>query len=169
MNGPQQIFLVFYAIFWGTAANAQPRWRAFAWGQVFGDSFTWKRILLSFFLLNLIPVVFFVYLLWLLSGTFWTGDPSVNWIGTARILGAVAPGFATFGFYRIWMAVVQWLPTVFYGPKERWESNEWKDNHPGLCPSRDFIKAQASPDLFFGIVYVVVGVLVPIAICHCLS
>jgi len=127
MNDPQQIFLVFYAIVWGTAANAQPRWRAFAWGQVFGDSFTWKRLLLSLFLLNLVPIAFFVCLLWILSATFWTSDPPATWIGIPRILGAVAPGFAAFGFYRFWMAFVQWFPTVFYGPKENWDSQEWRD------------------------------------------
>jgi hypothetical protein len=139
MNVPQQIFVVFYAILWGTAANAQPRWRAFQWGQIFRDRFTWKRILLSFFLLNVIPILFFIHMYWVLSKEFWWFNTPASWAGTVRLLGAVVPGFAAFGFYRLWMATVQKWPTLFYGPKNVWETEGWKDLHPGLCPRRDFV------------------------------
>jgi hypothetical protein len=50
--------MLFYAIAWGTAANSQPRWKAFAYAHIFGPQGQRAlfRVLLSWLLLNLAAV-----------------------------------------------------------------------------------------------------------------
>jgi hypothetical protein len=72
LNIPQQIFTLFYAITWGTAANSQPRWKAFAWGAIRDDAPSRYRALLSVCLLNVLPLIYFVLVLdWLNFEALW--------------------------------------------------------------------------------------------------
>jgi hypothetical protein len=110
LNVPQQIFTLFYAITWGTAANSLPRWKAFAWGAIRADVPSMWRAWLSVFLLNVLPLVYFVSVLgWLSSETVW--NTTAWW----KIFASILPAFAPFGFYRIWTSVVQRWSEFYYG------------------------------------------------------
>jgi hypothetical protein len=113
MNTSQQIFLVFFAIFWGTSANVWPRWKPFHW-TLFRRKYPHvrHRIYLSFLLLNIAPLTFFVGVLMALHG----GDaPPAATAEYARdlLVGAV-PALGHFGFYRIWLGLVERRPSWFY-------------------------------------------------------
>jgi hypothetical protein len=98
LSVPQEIFTLFYAIAWGTAANSQPRWKAFAWGAFFQYPETRRRALLSIFILNALPLIYFILILWCLTSGKWSnGSP---W----TIMLSILPAFAPFGFYRMWTA-----------------------------------------------------------------
>lgn len=107
---PQQIFTLFFAIFWGAAANGQTRYKPFGW---LGDRASWYRIGLSIVLLNLLPIAYFVLVLWLLRGWVWQLE---DWQLTTALKmgGAVVPGFGIFGFYRLWIAVIQKFGSTLY-------------------------------------------------------
>jgi hypothetical protein len=115
LNIPQQIFTLFYAITWGTAANSQPRWKAFAWGAFFEDRETRWRVLLSTIVLNALPLIYFVFILWCLSSGAWTNASQWNFNALWKILLSIFPTFAPFGFYRIWIGCVELWRERFYG------------------------------------------------------
>jgi hypothetical protein len=115
LNVPQTVFTLFYAIFWGTAANAQPRWKAFAWGAVGRDRATWRRVWWSVLLQNFLPLIYFVVILWLLSFHVWNDLANWNFATLLKIFVSISPAFAPFGFYRIWTASVQRWGRFFYG------------------------------------------------------
>src|SRR5471030_1069716 len=107
LNTSQQVFMLFYAIFWGTIANAQPRWRAFHFPLVRKMRHVKRRAILSFLLLNLCPLLLFVYVLWPLHGI--AIDQNLI-VGSLRLLQSVVPAFAVFGLYRLWIGIVEKWP-----------------------------------------------------------
>jgi hypothetical protein len=70
-NVPQETFTLFYAITWGTAANSQPRWKGFAWGAIGEDPPSERRAWMSVEILNVLPLAYFVFILWWLSARAW--------------------------------------------------------------------------------------------------
>jgi hypothetical protein len=97
MSASQELLVVFFAIFWGTAANAWPRWKPFSWGSI-GPSRVNARLAWSFLMLNFVPVLFFGCALLRLDGK---AQAPVDW---CSILSGIVPAFAIFGIYRIWLA-----------------------------------------------------------------
>jgi hypothetical protein len=103
MSTAPQIFMLFFAICWGTAANAQPRWKAFDWSLVAEDAPSLRRCFLSFALLNLLPILYFAaVLIWLES---WTTSPPSRFVQWLSYVAAVLPALSAFGFYRLWMSI----------------------------------------------------------------
>jgi hypothetical protein len=161
LNIPQQIFTLFYAITWGTAANSQPRWKAFAWGAIRADIPSMWRAWLSVFLLNLCPLAYFVSVLgWLSGETIW--NTTAWW----KIFVSILPAFAPFGFYRIWSSVVQHWSEVYYGrfPERK---VPWKQIGIDL-ESNDLDPRWAFGNFFWGAVYVLFGPIVIFTV-RCLS
>src|SRR3970040_2162923 len=64
----QQVFMLFYAIFWGAIANVQPRWKPFQWHLFFAVPQARRRAIAAFGLLNVLPLIFFAYGMWALYG-----------------------------------------------------------------------------------------------------
>jgi len=64
----QEVFMVFFAIFWGLIANVQPRWKAFQWPLMFKLGVVTRRVLLAFFVMDILPVVYFGLTLWIIDG-----------------------------------------------------------------------------------------------------
>ena len=119
MNETQNIFIVFYAIFWGTAANAQPRWKAFQIPLLFRFKQVRHRVALSFLLLNIVPILYFGWTMWMLSGSL-LSIQSWNISSIALlVLHSVIPAFPTFGFYRMWIGVIELNPYFFYLPTDQ--------------------------------------------------
>jgi hypothetical protein len=108
MNAAQKIFVVFFAIFWGTTANAWPKWTPFHWTFLTYSRRVASRILWSVVMLNIFPVLFFAWMLQRLGG-----ETALS-IGWASVMSGVIPAFAVFGLYRLWVAGIELCPTAFY-------------------------------------------------------
>jgi len=116
LNTEQQVFLVFYAIFWGTIGSAQPRWKAFQWPLIGQVAEATHRVWLSFWVLTIAPIVFFGYALWII-GILDYPDCGCSMISVANImLHGVVPAFAVLGFYRLWIGLVESNPDRYYTP-----------------------------------------------------
>src|SRR6266545_4534529 len=90
LNVLQSLFAVFYAIFWGVVANAQPRWRAFNWPVAFKFTRTRRRLAVAIWLLNLAPVLVFVVFLVMFRGVTLEWAPSgVPWLAGLQIFLAI--------------------------------------------------------------------------------
>jgi len=163
-NIPQQIFTLFYAIAWGTAANSQPRWKVFAWGAIRHDPPSKRRALLGLVILNFLPLLYFVVVLAMLNAKVWN---QTSWsIGAyAKIFVSIIPAFAPFGFYRVWTAIVAKRRELFYQPEhdvatpaEKQRRREiWEQIGITLDVNSELNPRWAAGNLFWGLVYVLVG------------
>lgn len=144
MTPAQQIFTVFFAIFWGALASGQGRYKPFGFNASneddpdCNDDFCpdVRRILLSFGLLNLFPIIYFVFMV------LWLGSP--RW--SAKILTcnsqtfltaffAVLLAFGVFGFYRFWISTIEFCSRTFYSEREleKRRKKQPADYHHGLA------------------------------------
>lgn len=114
LNVPQQLFAIFFAIFWGTSSNVWPRWKPFQWPLIFRSGRVFARVALSVVVLNLLPLAFFIWALRSLAGK--VPASAFDTFGSAccTVLPAVVPAFAVFGFYRLWLSIVEARTTWFY-------------------------------------------------------
>ncbi|MBC8870463.1 MAG: hypothetical protein H8E44_13660 [Planctomycetes bacterium] len=106
MNDAQQIFMVFFAIFWGTVASVQGPWKQFNYSHICIPQ-TFRRILLSWAVLNFLPVAFVCWTVFSLRGNGPRLDTSTYCQASITVLNGILPAFAVFGFYRLWVAIVQ--------------------------------------------------------------
>jgi len=113
MNETQTVFALFFAVFWGATANVQPRWKAFQWPLVHLPRIR-RRVLLSVFFFNVLPLLFFGLALWVLRGPATDSADWTVWQGTKLILRGVIPAIAVFGFYRLWLGIVECASDTFY-------------------------------------------------------
>jgi hypothetical protein len=156
MTTTQQIFVIFFAIFWGTTANAWPHWKPFHWTFLF---YSWRvcgRVLWSMLVLNVAPVFVFGWALMKLGR-----DGAQTVLGWNEILSGIVPAFAVFGIYRIWIAGIELYPSAFYYDDDA----EQEKDHPELKGSDPTIKGLKLSgkrwfiNLLFGSVYVIVAVM----------
>jgi hypothetical protein len=145
-----QVFTVFYAIVWGTLANSLPRWKAFDTGRCLKGSSgypgykSFLRLLLSLLLLTITPIIYFAWAFRCLVGV---GPPCSRAQLVFAALGAIAP----LGFYRLWLAIVQFRSAWFY--PEKWDLR-WARWFPQLSPAEDLRSESAMGNLVFAFVYV---------------
>ena len=132
MNESQQTFLVFYAIFWGMVANVQPKWKAFQLPLIFDFPPARHRVLLSFIVLNILPILFFGWTIWMLSGS----SLKVNYWNLGSIIElvihSIIPAFSTFGFYRLWLGIVELKPNYFYVENSNLVPDKYRKAEPTL-------------------------------------
>jgi hypothetical protein len=167
LNIPQQAFTLFYAINWGTAANSQPRWKAFAWGAIAKDPASLRRAFLSAFLLTLIPLAYFVCILWALDRPTWGDLNQWNWSTSLKVFVSILPALAPFGFYRIWISLVEKWANFFYGPlptiqvkdgkTEEIRSQVWREIGITLTLENDLNSKWARGNFVWGLGYVILG------------
>jgi len=131
----QQVFMLFFAIFWGATANVQPRWKAFQFPLVFKRGLRWnvcRRVCLALLLLNLIPILYFGYVLFVTSlpgrGPADTDAPLLV-VGKILVQGVV-PALGMFGIYRLWLAIVELRPSLFYKSKPDEVPEEYRHVEP---------------------------------------
>jgi hypothetical protein len=172
LNVPQQVFTLFYAITWGTAANSQPRWKGFAWGA-FRDRQTgtgW-RLVLSIIVLNVLPLIYFAFILCCLGYGAWTNASQWDFNAGWKILLSTVPALAPFGFYRIWIACVEFSPGCFYGAGltraacRNWQAGTqlppaWRRIGIEIKPESDLNPDWAFGNLLGGVIYVILGLIV---------
>ena len=109
----QTVFMLFYAIFWGAIANAQPRWKAFQWPLISEMPQVKHRVWTAVLVLNVLPLCFFAYGMWALYGRGPTNTTPLS--GSLHyIIRGVVPAFAVFGIYRLWLAILELNPSYFY-------------------------------------------------------
>jgi len=109
-NTLQTIFMVFYAIFWGVVANAQPKWRAFNWPVASQYVRTRRRLALSLVILNLVPIVYFVPIFLALHGI---AIAQAFQAGVQVFLAIVAAN-APFAVHRLYIAFLEFSPDRYY-------------------------------------------------------
>ncbi len=133
-----------------------------------------RRAWLSVVLLTVVPLIYFVLILWFLSTRTWA-TPPWNVIGCGKNFVSILPALAPFGFYRIWIAVVEWRRELYYGPLQEREhceqdnrSEMWKQIGIELKVESDLNPRWASGNFFWGAAYVLFGPLA-IFIVWCLS
>jgi hypothetical protein len=191
LNTEQQVFLVFYAIFWGTVGSAQPRWKAFQWPLVGKVPQVTSRVWLSFIVLTVAPIAFFGYTMVLLSlgGHQECRGPIEAVVNL--ILHGVIPAFAIYGFYRLWIGLVERKADRYYASdiskldEAYWHTeptyrSRWDDNGiPGTMASRirnlrdvdlprvDLTRSASKANLMIGGLYVGVAALAPWFQFHC--
>jgi len=116
LSSEDQIFLVFYAIFWGFVTEAQHPWKPFQLPLFCRQKWATRRAILSVMVLNVLPLTYFGYVIRALKD-----HPEPSWAthSTLQILWhlvahGVVPAFAIFGFYRFWLSIVEGNPDWFY-------------------------------------------------------
>jgi hypothetical protein len=155
LNIPQTVFTVFYAIMWGALANALPRWRAYDTAHMGADRRARRRFLRALTVMNLLPIVYCVFVLWLESGKTWN---ITGWglRSSAKIFLAILPCLAPFGFYRLWSAMMQHQANRSY-PTKLWRTAEgkriWTARYPGL-QERELSQKLWKPNVASGAVYI---------------
>lgn len=110
----QNVFIVFFAIFWGAVANVQPRWKAFQWPLIFKLKEVFWRVVLAVVIMNILPVLYFGVSLWVTHGRGPMDSDSVAQAITAVVLQGVLPAFGMFALYRMWLGIVELRPHWFY-------------------------------------------------------
>lgn len=158
MNDTQNVFIVFYAILWGTAANSQPRWKAFQLPLFFMFKQVTCRVILSFVLLNIAPILYFGWTIWMLSGShLYVTNWNPQSVGLL-LVHSVIPAFAVFGFYRMWIGVIELKPDVFYFDSEQQLPERFRKVEPSIDELK--IRDNVGPNnIFWASVYILTGLL----------
>lgn len=158
MTTTQWIFVVFFAIFWGTVGNVQGRWKMFQFPLIYLPHVA-ARLVLSTLLLNVCPIIFFAVAFFLLRDTPTSSPSQWTFLATLRqTVAGVIPAFAIFGFYRIWLGIVELFPTRFY------QRNDQQDpSIREIEPSIETIHIGKYPmgNIVFGTVYVILAIAAP--------
>lgn len=117
MNDAQQIFAIFYAIFWGSQFNVIPRWKPFNFGLLFDNEVRHVsgRISLALLIFNIFPIIYFIVIFYILSGQYICENQKKCWISiSTMVLSGIIPAFGIFGFYRIWLYIIEKNPRQYY-------------------------------------------------------
>ncbi|SRR5258706_9176283 len=149
VNPSQEVFALFYAIMWGTLANVWPRWRAFDWARIGSPGeHTVPRCALSVFMLNVLPILFFVVVFMELSN--WTLDGWWRTIG--KLIVIMIQPFALVGFYWIWCSILERFRASFYPAKL----------DPAIFPLKptDLDRKFALNNLIAGLAYVLIPTII---------
>jgi len=151
MNNAQTIFTIFYGVYFAVTTTLTGKFSPFDTPSMYkGCRAAWKRFALSFLLLNVVPLVYFLKIYrWLslapepFQPTFWS------------MLALLLLSIAGFGFYRIYFGIMLLKKDgrySFYNGDLPKALQEDLDNRPS-CHS------EARPHIIPGILWVAVGVL----------
>ncbi len=163
MTTTQWLFVVFFAIFWGAIASVQGRWKMFHWPLI-GYGPVWHRLVLSVIVLNVLPVFFFTWVFFLLRNTPACHSSSWGFAETLRqVIAGVVPAFAVFGFYRLWLAIVEISPTTFYYQNVAAQPDDAKGIEPTV-ECRQVRHKWWWRNLGFAVLYLLVATLAPLCL-----
>ena len=168
-NMQQQTFMLFFAIFWGTIASVQGRWKAFQLPLIGRIPVVKHRVCLSFLLLNLAPLMFFAYGIAILAEACISARPTIA--ALQLVINGILPAFAIFGFYRLWLGIVEKWPDSFYAKDKDSKYLDGKYWHvePTYCTKHNSAEEpcvnlgidSAHRNIFWAIGYIAVGMLAP--------
>jgi len=166
MNDAQQIFAIFYAIFWGAVHSVLGRWKPFNFGLTFDKQVEHvaNRISFAKLILNILPVIYFVLILYIvgLKDNLCTQQKNCLFEFGTLILSGIIPAFGIFGFYRLYIGVVEYDPTKYYKYRHeipRRYIDEYNDPEPnirklGIIQSH---KYSWWKNIFFGSAYIILA------------
>jgi len=120
VNETQVIFTLFFAISWRIVSNVLPRWKPFHFALCFRRDF-WqptRRFLTAVIMLDLLPWIVFVLVFHWLRGLTLLPDKWTCWNTFLLIPRAILPGLVPFGFYHLWISVIEWWPLAFYAQNQ---------------------------------------------------
>jgi len=170
----QNVFIVFFAIFWGAVANVQPRWKAFQWPLMFKPELrvVLRRVLLAFLVMNVLPVVYFGLTLWIIDGRGPSDSDSLARSAAKLVMQGVLPAFGMFALYRIWLGIVELWPDCFYKHEvkdipERYRHVEptyrqrWNETKESNMPVVDLGEDAGSGNLLAALFYLILAHLLP--------
>lgn len=164
INVYQTTFMVFYAIFWGATFNAQPRWKAFQLPLVGILRVVTRRVILSFITLNILPIIYFAVIFYITS----CSTDKVNVVNIIFL--GVIPAFGIFGFYRLWLGIIEISPSSFYhnigsleGDYKYIEPTIGNKNDNPKNPDSIYIgdKKSGMLNILWAFVYISIGILTP--------
>ena len=116
MNQVQYMFVIFFAIFWGTSLAAQSCWKPFNLSFL-RFSPARHRAYLSFIVYNMFPIIYIWYTLNFLN----LCEKNVDVLKISYLLLGILPAFAMFGFNKLWLGIVEIKKNWFYGTEEEVE------------------------------------------------
>jgi hypothetical protein len=166
MNNIQNIFLVFFAIFWGTMVAALPRWKPFQLPLFMRFRPATWRVVWSMLVFNVIPLGYVALMLNILGES--GGNPNEPLSPIQLVLLGVVPAFAAFGFYRFWLGVVEIVPNLFLAKKEE-EVKKYKPDNDSI-PAEPYQgmfyldRKNGVLNVFYAMVYIGVAIGVPLLI-----
>ncbi len=165
------VFMLFYAIAWGIVANVQGRWKAFHWPAIHRVPKARNRVLLSFLILNVLPFFFFGYALFALTKSGQTTSQRPLVAISELVIQSMLPALANFGFYRVWLGLIEWRPKVFYQTNAAHLPEEFRHVEPTIRTSITDKKSEtpilyigphtAGPNLFWGMIYFLIALIAP--------
>lgn len=157
--------MVFFAIFWGATFNAQVRWKSFQF-PLFGIfKKVTRRVILSFVILNVLPVLYFSSVLWI------TSDYHIRIPIQDAIFLGVVPAFGIFGFYRLWLGIIELSPESYYYsinvPGTRYKNVEpllgnWYDENKKSDKVYFCDKKTGMLNTLWAVIYISFGLLIPL-------
>jgi len=175
MTVAQNLFAVFFAIFSGFVGSVQLRWNMFPWAEVdlcdfwvilskllcrrrrragaFSARCNYRaayRLLLSTVLLNLIPLAYFIIVFFVLRKASNSTEDWDLFTAAFQTTWGILPSFAAFGFYRLWIGIVQCCPRSFYNLRDRRKLKLVR------------VERYRTPNIVFGVLYVLIPLLVAI-------
>jgi hypothetical protein len=170
----QIVFMLFFAIFWGAVANVQPRWKAFQFPLMFRRELrnVFLRVVLAILLLNLLPIVYFGYILWATHGRGPMSADSTFLSITKTLIQGILPAFGIFGLYRAWLGIVELRPSWFYKSKpddvpvkyrhvEPTYRLDYQEKREPSEPVVDLGTDAGKGNLFAAMIYLIVGCISP--------
>ena len=173
MTHAQQLFMLFFAIIWGTVGNVQPRWKAFHYSLFFDHTPARRRFILSFFFFNVLPGLFFIFTFWALSTP--KSYLVLDWRCFSKsffpifklVLLGIIPAFSIFGFYRLWIAIIECAPNFFYSSSKEQIPRSFRDIEPYIGCKKlqlNYKSARKSKckNILFGLIYVIFACFIPL-------
>jgi hypothetical protein len=110
MDTGQQALVLFYAFFWAAALSVTSRYQPFDTPSMsIGDGRAWRRFIISLIVLNVLPVIWFIFLYLAIIP---------NKTGWVPIVAAAIASLSVFGYHRILHAFIasermyHWFYTV---------------------------------------------------------
>jgi len=166
LNSCQQTFMVFYAIFWGATFNVLTKYKAFQFPLMWEFPRVMNRVLLSFLFLNILPIIYFGFIIWITS--FLSYEITILTI----ILTGVIPAFGIFGFYRLYLGIIELSKSTFYYLQADKHLSEYKCLEPIIGNNKDEArnpnhislgdKESGIQNIIWALIYINFGILIPI-------
>lgn len=132
----QNVFILFYAIFWGYVSEVQPKWKAHHWTLFSSEPKIRRRIWMALVLFVCVPTAFFAFAF----AAFDTPNDCYLSSVVLPLLAAQAP----FGFYRIWIGIMESNPGQYYFTKAELDENKrwWLSLRPWWKEFKDYSSAR---------------------------
>jgi hypothetical protein len=157
LTNEQQVFMVFYAIFWGYISNVQSKWKSFAWGPALSEEgkHARHRLFPAIILLNVLPFCYFGFTICILNNT---NRCLINYDSYpifSLLLRGVIPAFGIFSFYRFWVGIIASKPEYFYSEAKLLPS-KWKRQEPSLEKMK-IVSDWGCKEIIIGFIYLVIA------------